>query len=199
VVSDDTTIALLDAISNRIERLVSKYRQHLPLPCNDEVRAKLLENCVEEAGPLSEPCLVWTGYRAIDGYGRYQGRYLAHRLSYRNFVGPFDEDLQINHHCDNPACIEPAHLYAGTAQDNVDDMFARGRAKIVDLKRGRYRGIYLQRDTYWVARISVNKRRLYLGTFPNETDAAICWNYHAAYLGHAAELNEIRADQYIHD
>ena len=36
--------------------------------------------------------------------------------------------LQINHHCDNPACINPEHLYAGTHEDNVRDMIARNRA-----------------------------------------------------------------------
>ena len=41
--------------------------------------------------------------------------------------------------------------------------------------------------------------RLYLGLFPNETDAAICWNTHVAYYNLNKPLNEVRAEDYIHD
>jgi hypothetical protein len=103
---------------------------HIPLPiATPELRAKLLANCVEEDGPLETPCWVWTRCRTEKGYGsiHYLGNtYQAHRLAYRCFVGPFDEELLVCHHCDNPACLRAEHLYAGPPKQNTDDMWERG-------------------------------------------------------------------------
>jgi hypothetical protein len=69
------------------------------------------------------------------GYGRLviNGKYVgAHRVAYEVSKGRVMEGLFVCHHCDNPPCCNPAHLYAGTHQDNVDDKVRRGRA------RGRY-------------------------------------------------------------
>lgn len=82
-----------------------------------------------------EGCWIWTGYlgkRRNKNYGYFhliKGECLAHRASYMLFKGPIPEKLQILHNCDNPPCVNPNHLYAGTAQDNVDDREKRGRSK----------------------------------------------------------------------
>lgn len=60
---------------------------------------------------------VWDGEKSIVG----------HRFSYEFFKGKIPEGLFACHHCDNPPCINYEHLYAGTAQDNVDDMWKRNR------------------------------------------------------------------------
>jgi len=52
--------------------------------------------------------------------------WLAHRLSYFAANGEIDPEAVIRHHCDTPACVNPAHLIAGTVQDNSDDAVARG-------------------------------------------------------------------------
>jgi hypothetical protein len=109
----------------RVEPAKPGWSDHLPLPCNAEIQAKLLTNFVEEAGPLETKCWIWQGTMdGSNGYGRvkYRGSpYGAHRLAYRNLVGPFDEEMLICHHCDVPACIRPEHLYVGTQKENVND------------------------------------------------------------------------------
>jgi hypothetical protein len=51
----------------------------------------------------------------------------THQLSYEMNVGPIPEGKFICHHCDNPPCCNPTHLYAGTPKDNVHDRHARFR------------------------------------------------------------------------
>jgi hypothetical protein len=75
-------------------------------------------------------CWVWTGNLDSKGYGRIrhkgQGQ-LVHRVAYDLSVGEIPEGLWVLHRCDNASCINPAHLFLGTPQDNVDDMIAKGR------------------------------------------------------------------------
>lgn len=81
-------------------------------------------------------CWNWTGAKTgKEGRGVYNQTY-AYRISYEVFVGPIPAGLQINHHCDNPRCVNPEHLYAGTQAQNTADMFARGRAFVPEPLRG---------------------------------------------------------------
>src|SRR4030043_1563744 len=52
------------------------------------------------------------------------------RLAYKLIYGDFDDSLYVCHHCDNPPCCNPNHLFLGTRQDNVDDREAKGRNKM---------------------------------------------------------------------
>lgn len=77
-------------------------------------------------------CWLWLGYRDRKGYGRLNIRgvpVLAHRFSWRLHHGSDPGSLLVLHHCDTPACINPEHLFLGTAADNTADMIAKGRGR----------------------------------------------------------------------
>jgi len=79
-----------------------------------------------------DECWEWRAYRNQDGYGKYMlnGRVeSAHRIAWQMNWGDIPDGLCVCHRCDNPACINPAHLYLATHQENMDDMREKGRAK----------------------------------------------------------------------
>jgi hypothetical protein len=65
-----------------------------------------------------------------NGYGKTRSngkRVMAHRESYKHFVGQIVDGNVIMHSCDTPSCVNPNHLSQGTHQDNSDDMVAKKR------------------------------------------------------------------------
>lgn len=72
------------------------------------------------------PCHVWTGEHSTFGYGRFN-RIGAHRVALWLALGEEPEGRHALHRCDNPPCVNPAHLRWGTHRQNMDDMTARGR------------------------------------------------------------------------
>jgi len=90
----------------------------------------------------SATCWNWIATKNADGYGNFRSgsRVLkAHRVSYELTHGPIPEGLFICHHCDNPACVNPSHLFLGTNRDNVVDMYSKGRG---NSPRGKRHGAY---------------------------------------------------------
>lgn len=81
----------------------------------------------------AESCWLWTASTDKDGYGQIGegpsgGTMLkAHRLSWEFVNGPVPPGQGVLHRCDNPPCVNPGHLFAGTDQDNKDDMNRKGR------------------------------------------------------------------------
>ena len=74
-------------------------------------------------------CIEWNRGRDKNGYGKTyrNGKHVkAHRMAFLDANGYLPP--LVTHICDNPPCVNPAHLEAGTCQSNMDDKYARGRA-----------------------------------------------------------------------
>lgn len=77
----------------------------------------------------SGECWLWTGRltsHATHRYGRWGKREYAHRVAYR-LVNGDPGGADVLHECDNPRCVNPAHLKLGTHSQNMCEMFARER------------------------------------------------------------------------
>jgi hypothetical protein len=75
-------------------------------------------------------CWEWMGTKNSYGYGvvminRKVKR--THRVSWEIHNGPIPKGLYVCHHCDNPPCVRPDHLFLGTCSDNLHDMVKKGR------------------------------------------------------------------------
>lgn len=81
----------------------------------------------------TESCWLWRGGLHQKGYGSMgdgDGSHVrAHRYSYLLHFGPIPKGKMVCHKCDNPPCVNPEHLFLGTAQSNMDDMIQKGRAR----------------------------------------------------------------------
>lgn len=79
-------------------------------------------------------CWLWLGARDPRGYGRIsvggRGGKMegAHRVAYALAYGPIPDGAHVLHSCDNPPCVNPAHLSAGTHHENMRDMAVRCRS-----------------------------------------------------------------------
>jgi len=79
---------------------------------------------------LPSLCWEWTGYKDKNGYGQIginNKIYYTHRIVYELINGSIPSNLSILHHCDNPSCCNPNHLFLGTRADNIKDMVSKGR------------------------------------------------------------------------
>jgi len=124
-------------------------------------------------------CWEWLASDNQDGYGRFiiNGRAeQAHRVSWGLYYGEIPVGLCVLHHCDNPKCVRPDHLFLGTKGDNMQDMRDKnrhggnvgennGRSKlsaldVADIKELYDTGNYFQRDlavTFGVSQTSISR------------------------------------------
>lgn len=110
-------------------------RRHTPENFAERFRAH-----VDKTGP--DGCWSWTGTTNGDGRGRVHVRFeggckdgkrgkrvraYAYAIAWQLANGDLPEGATVCHHCDNPNCVNPEHLFIGTQTDNIRDMYAKGR------------------------------------------------------------------------
>lgn len=107
------------------------------IPNNPRYRKTLEQRYAEKVQKgADDQCWPWTGAQttrwAKDGRGygvlwTGEGYTYAHRLAWEYAHGSIPHGMFVCHHCDYPPCVNPAHLFLGTSDDNTQDMIAKGR------------------------------------------------------------------------
>lgn len=146
------------------QRSTGSVQAHKPLRrrrhgWTDEAR---YHDDVDQHGP--DDCWPWRSDTNRRGYGTFNhssGLRLAHRYGWELANGPIPDGLFVCHHCDNPPCQNPSHLFLGTPKDNAVDMSLKGRGP-----RGKAR---LTREQAWEI-----KRRCLAGESRHALAAEFC-------------------------
>lgn len=120
----------------------------------------------------SGTCWIWTLGCFSSGYGRFtfdKKTYRAHRIAYFLTNGNIPDGYLICHKCDNPKCVNPSHLFAGTSKENTRDMIEKCR---LNRSRGDSKGItYRKESKTWRVRKMVNYKNYLIGEFKYKWEA----------------------------
>jgi hypothetical protein len=107
----------------------ARMAKSIPTLIPDDVKARFWAK-VEKRGP--DDCWEWQGTRNRKGYGRFQYSHLRRTATHVAVelatCEAFPEGKLACHRCDNPPCVNPAHLFVGTMRENTIDSIKKGRA-----------------------------------------------------------------------
>jgi hypothetical protein len=115
-----------------IHKLHSTHPTYCSRLCTNNRNGTPIERFFKFISAQSHPndCWEWLGVKSHQGYGNFTFNnhpVRAHRFSWELHGGTIPEGLLVCHHCDNPSCVNPLHLYVGTHVDNNNDTIKRGR------------------------------------------------------------------------
>jgi len=118
----------------------NKYRKLTHSPDERQPHEhKSLRDRFNEKVEKTPTCWLWTGNKNTSGYGmvhvnEFKTDIVAHRVSFMMYKGTIQEGMDVLHKCDNPACVNPFHLWLGTNQQNVEDSQRKGRGYLKGLR-----------------------------------------------------------------
>lgn len=145
--------------------------ESITAPQKEQKLAHLLARFESFYAPIPEcGCWLWLGVETDRGYGQLcvRGKMVyAHRLSYELFREPIPRGLFVLHKCDTRSCVNPDHLFLGTAKSNQCDMARKDRGRKSRL--GRPRGVKPARHQFQAA---LPGPVGYIGLFPTQAEAA---------------------------
>ena len=151
---------------------MGKPREHRPIIINEAVKKRFFEK-IEK----TDTCWNWTAAINPSGHGvmKVEGNNKgAHRLSYAIHYGEIPANLMILHNCHNAKCVNPAHLRAGTAEDNSQDEVKRQNTRHYKCTNAsRFKGVQWdnQRKS-WISYVYLNRKVVRIGRHVSEVDAA---------------------------
>lgn len=98
----------------------------------ESVAARLLSGLDKVSS--EKGCWLWTKAKSDNGYGKIStgssGSDYVHRVAYAIKFGEIPKGAFVCHHCDNPPCANPDHLFLGTQKENMQDAARKGRVHI---------------------------------------------------------------------
>jgi len=120
---------LAETTVTKLPRKFNSYRNRFKT-IKERFAEKIIKDAFVSSPHVKTPCWIWHGCR-IKGYGsmKVDGKNVpAHRQSWILKNGKIPDGFLICHHCDNPPCVNPRHLFIGDNFSNMRDMSEKGRA-----------------------------------------------------------------------